>query len=78
MIDKEETSNFVLTTNFSKVKNFWIDQNKISKKLNSHITPISIEDPSKIDFELSNFTQNTLLYEYLLNPKEIKIIPISL
>jgi len=49
-IDVEETTDFVLTTNFTKVKNFWTDQNKISKKMNSHVSPMGLEDPSKIEF----------------------------
>ena len=46
--------------------------------MNSHISPLNLDDPAKIEFELSNFKQNTLLFEYLINPKEIRLIPLSI
>ena len=74
----DNTEDFYLNTSFEHIKSLWSDPNKISKKLNTNISPLNIDNPNQIYFNLGDFQTNTLLYEYLINPKEIKIIPVSL
>jgi len=74
----DNTDGFFLKTSFEHIKSLWSDQNKISKKLNQSLNPLSVENPNLLSFQLSDFPSNTLLYEYLINPKEIKVIPVSL
>ena len=42
----DNTEDFYLNTSFEHIKSLWSDPNKISKKLNTNINPLNIDNPN--------------------------------
>jgi len=80
-IDPNDGDNVSLVANFSDVTHVWSNPHKLKKNGNpqvKHAAASEIMDPDISIYNVNEFKSNILLYEYQLNPKEIKLIPLSI
>lgn len=79
-IDPQEAENVVLNATFTEFDNIWTDSSKLKKNANPSLKTnesLSSLSPYVSVYNLNDFSSNILLYEYQLNPKQIKLIPLS-
>lgn len=80
VIEKEDGENVILTSDFSDVQSIWNNPQKIMKNANPQVkvNNSEINGPNMYAYNVNDFKENVLLYEYQLNPKEIKLVPLSI
>lgn len=75
-IDKTDGENVNLIADFTEVSDSWNNPQRIKKNANPSVKHKSTSEVSI--YNVNDFESNILLYEYQVNPKEIKLIPLSI
>ena len=79
-IDEEDGKDVIISANFINSSEIWSNPQKLKRNSNPQMKEISKSgfDNSDIsNYNVNDFQGNILLFEYQLNPKEIKLIPLS-
>jgi hypothetical protein len=79
-IDEEDGKDVIISANFTETSEIWSNPQKLKKNSNPQVKeiPNSGFDNSDIsNYNVNDFKENILLFEYQLNPKELKLIPLS-
>jgi hypothetical protein len=79
IIDEEDAENVIIKVDFSSVQNIWNNPQRLLKNANPKVKLSEDSlDPNVTKYNVYDIKENILLFEYQLNPKEIKIIPLSI
>lgn len=78
VIDQDDGKNVVIKADFSSVQNIWNNPQRLLKNANPKVKLSEDSlDPNVAKYNVNDIQENILLFEYQLNPKEIKLIPLS-
>lgn len=74
--DREST---LVKVDFTKSPNqVWVDGTKLNKKQNPNLKLENGDSQGELVYSLDQIPKSTLLFEYMLNPKLITLIPVSI
>lgn len=79
-IDPEDADGVVIKADFSGINEVWTNPQKLKKNVNPHVKMANDQGFGEEDilyYSLNDVRSNILLFEYQLNPKEIRLIPLS-
>lgn len=80
VIDPEDGKNVVISADFTNSADVWSNPSKIKRNSNPQIKEIQsfgFGESNISNYNVNDFNGNILLFEYQLNPKEIRLIPLS-
>lgn len=79
-IDADDGKDVVISADFTDANNTWSNPSKIKRNSNPQIKEIDsfgFGETNISNYNVNDFSGNILLFEYQLNPKEIRLIPLS-